>query len=73
MVKAMIETYERKAKFALLKPYDYFADEYDYIEVTEWKNGEGFDVSISCKGDNKLFSLTWGQWDAMQALVAYKE
>ena len=68
----MIETYDRKAKFALLKPYDFFASEDDFIELTEWNNGEGFDVTINGKGANEKISLTWGQWDALQALVAYK-
>jgi hypothetical protein len=69
----MIETYERKAKFALLEPYDYFSGKDDYIEVTEWKNGEGFDVTFCVKGSEKDYSFTWGQFEALQALVAYKE
>jgi hypothetical protein len=39
------------------------------MEVTEWHNGEGFDVVVS---DSQRFSLTWGQWQALQALVAYR-
>lgn len=45
----------------------------DYIAVTEWTNGEGFDVSTVVSKHYQLFSLTYGQWDALQALVAYKE
>ena len=40
------------------------------MEVCEWYNGEGFDVSIA---DKTSVSFTWGQWEALQALVAYKE
>jgi hypothetical protein len=68
----MIETYERKSKFALLKPYDFMSGENDFIEVTEWHNGEGFDVMLERKCGVENFSLTWGQWEAVQALVAYR-
>jgi hypothetical protein len=64
-----MEQYERKAKFSQLRPYDFFAKEDDFMEVCEWKNGEGFDVTIN----NKLFSLTWGQLECLQVLVNYKE
>ena len=68
----MIEINERTAKFTELKPYDHAAKDNDYMEVCEWSNGGGFDVTLSSHGD-QLFSLTWGQWEALQALVAYKE
>ena len=68
----MIEINERTAKFTELKPYDFTAKENDYIEVCEWSNGEGVDVNISSNGDQR-FSLTWGQWEALNALIAYKE
>ena len=63
---------DRKAKFTELKPYDYFAKDADFIEITEWTNGEGFDVHLSAR-ISQVFSLTWGEWEALQALVAYKE
>lgn len=69
----MIEVHSRKCKFSLLKPYDFTSGENDFIEVTEWSNGEGFDVIINGKYGNERVSLTWGQWEALQALVAYKE
>lgn len=66
----MIETTTRKAKFTELKPYCCSAKEHDYIEVTEWSNGIGFDVNIN---DQKHISMTWGQYEALQVLVNYKE
>ena len=66
----MIETSTRKAKWTSLKPYCHHSKEHDYIEITDWSNGEGFDVNIN---DKKHLSLTWGQWEALQVLVAYKE
>jgi len=68
----MIETYTRKAKFASLKPYCHLAKEHSFIEVTEWSNGEGFDVSIGAAED-RYFSLSWGEYQSLQALVSYQE
>lgn len=63
-----METYERKAKFTELKKYDHFAKDDDFIEVCEWHNGEGFDVTIG----SKMFQLTWGEFEALNALIHYK-
>ena len=65
----MIKTYSRPAKFAELKGYCPFAKDSDYIEITEWWNGEGFDVSIS---EEKTISLTWGEWELIQKMVEYQ-
>ena len=64
----MMKQYERKARFTELKPYDILAKEHDFMEVCEWNNGEGFDVTKN----EQQFSLTWGQWECLQALVAFK-
>lgn len=63
-----IEVYNRKARFAELRPYDQFADASSFMEVCEWYNGEGFDVTI----DNRHLSFTWGQWECLQVLVNFK-
>ena len=68
----MIGISERTAKFTELKPYCVMAEDNGYMEVCEWSNGEGFDVTLNSHGEQR-FSLTWGQWEALQALVAYKE
>lgn len=65
-----MQTYTRKSRFTELKPYDHFAKDDDFIEVTEWHNGEGFDVVI---GNEQKFSLTDGQFQALMALVNYRE
>ena len=65
-----MELYERKSKFTgNLKAYCHHHKEHDYMEVTEWHNGEGFDVNIDGK---QTFSLTWGEYECMQALVLFK-
>ena len=38
-----MDKYTKKAVFSNLKKYDFIAGEDDFIEVTEWKNGEVFD------------------------------
>lgn len=65
----MIKTYSRPAKFAELKGYCPFAKDSDYIEITEWWNGEGFDVSIS---EEKTISLTWGEWELIKEMVEHE-
>ena len=69
----MIEVYQRRAKFTKLKPYDFSVDEDDCIEITNWANGEGFDVLISSTKNEKTFSLSYAEWEAIQALVAYRD
>lgn len=48
-----------------LRKYDHLAKENSFIEVTEWSNGEGWDITI----DDHTMSLTWGQLDAIQYLT----
>ena len=63
-----MDKYKKKAVFSNLKKYDFIANEDDYIEVTEWKNGEGFDVDIVGKLSTR-FQLTWGEYTALKKLV----
>ena len=60
-----MELYERKAVTDSLKKYDHLAKDSDFIEVTEWANGEGWDISLN----DKLISLTYGQLEAIKYLV----
>ena len=41
----------------------------DYIEITEWTNAEGFDVTIGTGKSVLIFSLTWGQFKLLKKLV----
>lgn len=60
-----MEIHERKAVSDELKKYDHLAKDSDFIEVTEWANGEGWDISLN----DKLISLTYGQLEAIKYLV----
>lgn len=59
---------ERNSISDYLCKYDYLLnkDMKDTIEITEWTNGEGVDISIR---DNKIFSLTYGELSAINYLV----
>lgn len=45
----------------------FIANSKDYITVTEWTNGEGWDIAI---GD-KLFNLYWDELAAINYLTAF--
>ena len=62
-----MEFVNRKSVHDDLKKYDYMAKDNDFIEVTEWTNGEGIDVTIE-SGSTKLISLTYGELDAINHL-----
>ena len=61
----MPELTQRKCISDDLHKYDYLAKEHSFIEVTEWANGEGWDITI----DDKVMSLTYGQLDAIKYLT----
>lgn len=65
----MIERYKREAAFAELKPFCHHHGDNDYIEITDWYNGEGFDVIISSKNKEERFSLTHGEYQALVHLI----
>ena len=64
-----MQHYKRKAVMETLDKYCHLGKEQDYIEVCQWHNGEGFDVSI---GD-RVFSLSWGELEAINVLAHIKE
>lgn len=60
-----MEINNRKSVFDGLKKYCHHAKEHDFIEVTEWSSGEGFDININ----GKIIALTYGQLDAINYLT----
>ena len=54
-----------------LSKYDYLINkgENSLIEITEWVNGEGFDITIETKTRSKLISLTIGELEAINYLI----
>ena len=66
--KTNMEKYKRQSVFSELKKYDVFAKDHSYIEVTEWKNGDGFDVDINSTENNR-FQLTNGEFRALKKMI----
>lgn len=74
MTKEKVELSERKTAFVLLADFCTFSmgvnkDRGDYLEVTEWTNGEGYDIDIQAGKDHQRFQLTTGQFDAIKKCV----
>jgi hypothetical protein len=63
-----ITFYKLDAAFATLRKFDHCAKLDDFLEVSLWHNGEGFDAHLSSHGD-QFFHLTWGQFRALKKLV----
>jgi hypothetical protein len=67
-----IKVDQRRAVFAELKGYCHMCGDNDYMEVTEWSNGEGYDVCINRKSDSEKFSLTYGEVELLTVLLNWK-
>lgn len=65
MKKQNMEYASRQSVSDSLKKYDFLAKDTDFIEVTEWTNGEGWDITI---GDRHI-SLSIGELDAINYLT----
>ena len=65
---AEITRYKLDTAFAKLIDFDHCGKPDDFIEVSLWHNGEGFDVNLNSNGDHR-FCLTWGQFKALKKLV----
>jgi hypothetical protein len=44
-------------------------DNHDFLEVTEWSNGEGYDLHISDSLGERHIELTWGQYKALKKCI----
>lgn len=60
-----MENSNRRSVSDELRKFDVLSKKDDFIEVTEWSNGEGFDITIN----DKIFSLTSGQIKAINYLT----
>jgi hypothetical protein len=63
-----IESYTRKSVFTELKEFCHLSKEGSFMEITEWKNGEGVDVVIASFQDRSI-QLTWGELQAIKKLT----
>lgn len=61
-----MEIKNRRCIIEDLNKFDIMAKKDDFIEVCEWTNSEGFDISIT---DKKFISLTRGELEAINFLT----
>lgn len=64
-----MEFNNRKSVNSPLKNYDYLCKDDDFIEITEWSNGEGYDILIETKSNTKFYCLTHGELEAINHLT----
>lgn len=63
-----MEVKQRKSINDSLSKYDMYAKNDSFIEVTEWANKEGYDITITNNSDKQI-SLTFGELEAINYLV----
>lgn len=68
-LKDKINMYYLRTVSADLNIFDILAKPNDFIEISEWHNGEGYDITIN----DKHFSLTDGELKAINHLVSILE
>ncbi len=66
-----MEIVKRKSVNDALYKYCHLAGKDDFIEVTEWTNGEGFDINIGKSTRNEFLQITHGELDAIKMLTIY--
>jgi hypothetical protein len=69
-----IELGKRTSAFTLLNEFCTFSmgerkHKGDFLEVTEWTNGEGYDIQVNDVDGQKIFQLTWGQVQALKKCI----
>lgn len=60
---------QRRAVNAILD--DVYHKGGDFIEVTEWSNGEGYDITVSSFADQKNISLHFTEWKVIKKLIKH--
>lgn len=67
-----MEANNRKSVFTELKPFDiYSLQKDDFMEVTEWHNGEGITLNVHCSLGNRSIELTYGQIKAFKECLKF--
>lgn len=64
-----ITFYKLKTAFALLQKFDALAKPNDFLEVSLWHNGEGFDAHFSSTNGDQSLKLTWGEFKALKTVI----
>jgi hypothetical protein len=65
-----MKKFERKAITDNIKKYTYCGNDDDTITITEWENGEGWDIDFNyVSGYERHFSISYNELDAIQYLI----
>ncbi len=59
----------RKCLFSEIGNYCYLSKPNDYVEITEWANGEGVDINISDVTGNRTIAMTWGEFKLVKKMM----
>lgn len=73
MSKQQFKTNLRKSVNSGIGDYCYLSREDDFIEVTEWVNGDGVDIYLSSSGEQERIAITYGQFKLLKKLVKQLE
>ena len=68
-----MEINNRKSIYDNLDKYTFSSTKNDYIEITEWINGEGWDICINSSEGLQKISLSYGELDAINYLIKHLE
>jgi len=68
-----IQSATRTTKFTDTSPYCHLASSEDTIELTEWVNFEGVDITLINSLGSNVSSFTYGELDALIALYNYQD
>lgn len=64
-----MEITNKKSIYESLKVFSPLFKDSDFIEVTEWTNGEGWDITISTNNETKIISLHMDELEAINYLT----
>lgn len=64
-----MEKVDRESIYDDLSKYTYSSNKDDYIEVTKWSNGEGYDIILNDKEGYRFISISDLELDAINYLI----
>ena len=64
-----MDAYSRKSAMVDLKKFNFSNNDGDFMEITEWRTGEGYTVWIEAGNRSVLFDITGEEIDALNYLV----
>lgn len=69
--KEQLQVNKRDSIIIETKKYCGLAKKDDFIDITEWSNGEGVDITIGNGRSIQMVALTWGQFTGIKKVIKY--